>query len=81
MIPIASKMTDDIERLSGGKGGLKAEERSGTRRHRRNRNEPGIGNVENGVIVPFAAPDQEVTRLKRRQSRDRSLEYDEREAA
>jgi hypothetical protein len=61
MMPIACNMTDDIERLCGGKGGLKAEERSRTCLHHRNRNEPGIGNVENGVIVPFAAPDQKVS--------------------
>src|SRR5262249_31716504 len=30
MIPIACKMTDDIERLSGGESGLKAEDGSGT---------------------------------------------------
>ena len=44
------------------------------------RNEPGIGNIENWVIVPFAAPDQKVSRLKRHR-RDRLLEYEEREAA
>jgi hypothetical protein len=81
MIPIACKMTDNIVRLCGGKGGLKAEDRSGTRRHHRNRHEPGIGNIENGVIVPFAARDQKVSRQKRRHRRDRLLEYDEREAA
>jgi hypothetical protein len=80
MIPIACKMTDNIERLCGGKGGLKAEDRSETRRHHRNRHEPGIGNIENGVIVPFAAPDQK-SRIKRRRRCDRLLEYDEREAA
>ncbi len=81
MIPIVCKMTDDIERLCGGRGGLKAEERSGTRLHHRNRNEPSIGKVENGILVPFAAPDQKVSRLKRRPPCDRLLEYDEREAA
>ena len=40
-----------------------------------------IGNIENGVIVPFPAPDQKVSRQKRRHRRDRLLEYDEREAA
>src|SRR5215475_7458402 len=81
MIPIACKMTDNIERLCGGQCGLKAEDRSGTRRHHRNRHEPGIGNIENVVIVAFAAPDQKVSRLKRRHRRDRLLEYDDREAA
>ena len=81
MIPIACKMTDNIVRLCGGKGGLKAEDRSGARRHHRNRHEPGIGNIGNGVIVPFAARDQKVSRQKRRHRRDRLLEYDELEAA
>ena len=73
-------MTDGIERLCRGNHDLKAEERAGTRwRHHRNRNEPGMGDVENGLIVPFAG--QKVSRIKRRQPRDRFLEYDEREAA
>ena len=81
MIPVAYKMTDDIERLCSGKGGIKAEERSGTRRHHRIRNEPGIGSVENELVVPFVATDRKVNRIKRRQPRDRLLEYREREAA
>jgi len=64
-----------------GRAASKAEGRSGTRGHHRNRHEPVIGDIENGVIVPFAAADQKVSRLKRRQPRDRLLEYGEREAA
>ena len=80
MITIVCKMMDDMERWCSGERGLKAGEHSGIRHHRY-RNEPGIGNIENGVIVPFAVPDQKVNRLKRRQPRDRLLEYKEREAA
>ena len=61
MIPIACKVMDNIERLCDGKGGLKAEDRSGTRGHHRHRHEPGIGSIENVVIVPFAVPDQKVS--------------------
>jgi hypothetical protein len=58
------------------------EDHSGTRcRHHRNRNEPGLGNAENGLILPFAAPDHKVSRIKRRQPRDRLPEYSGREAA
>ena len=79
MIEVVGRITDNIEILCSD---LRAEEDSGTRcRHSRNRNEPGLGNVENGLILPFAAPDRRMSRIKRRQPRDRLLKYDEREAA
>ena len=82
MIEVAGKMTDDMQLLCSGKRDLRAEEHTGTRcRHHRNRDEPGLGDVENGLILPFAAPNHKVSRIKRRQPRDRLLEYDDRQAA
>jgi hypothetical protein len=80
MTQIARKATDDMEGWCKGKHDPIAEEHPRARCHYHlDGNEPGVGNR---LIVPFAAPDQKVSRIKRRrQPRDRLLEYDELEAA
>jgi hypothetical protein len=72
MIEVAGEMMHDMRSFCSRKCDLRAEEHSGiASRHNRNRNEPSLANVENGLILPFAARDQKVSRIKRWQPRDR----------
>ncbi len=77
MIPIGRRVTQDMQGLYDRKRDRVAEPRS--RAHCRYRSQRRVGQLETGLVLPFAS--NQASKISRDQRRDRLLNDDECEAA